>query len=276
MKSLKIKIIRLSITALCLLIFSPALLHAQGAVPAGDYPNKIENGQKEGAWKKVDSAGTVIYIGQFKAGKPYGVFTYFDTDARKMAEVNYMNGGPVTYGKMYSVSGKLQAEGKYVNQLKDSLWTFYTEDGLLLSQEWYKNGKKNGKSVTYHPSTKKIAEIKYFKNDLQDSTWTTFYSDGKKEGEGTYKNGKQEGKAVWYFSDGQVNIIGKYLHDVKDGIWIYYTLDATGKYVEKGRETWKAGKLISGGIVIKPDDFKNRVDDPQDPNHNAGQDPGGQ
>ncbi|HET6989702.1 MAG TPA: hypothetical protein VFJ43_00185 [Bacteroidia bacterium] len=275
MKSLKIKFIRFIITLLGMIFILPAAMSAQGDVPQGDYPNKIENGLKEGPWKKVDSLGTCIYVGQFKAGKPYGVFTYFDTDARKMSEINFLNGGPVAYGKMYGVTGKIQAEGKYINQQKDSLWTFFTEDGVLLSQEWYKNGKRNGKSVTYHPFSKQIAELKFYKDDLQDSIWVTYYSDGKKEGEGKYKMGKQEGRATWFFPDGKLNIVGNYLHDVKDGIWVYYTED-DGKYVEKGRETWKAGKLISGGVLIKTDEFKNRVDDPQDPNHNAGGEQGGQ
>ncbi len=273
MKNLKINVAHLIITTLVLLFVLPASLFSQGDVPKGDYPNLMDTkGLKQGAWKKVDSLGTCIYVGQFKDNNPIGVFIYFDTDARKMSEVNFLKGGPVAYGKMFSVTGKLQAQGKYVNHEKDSLWTFFTEDGLLLSQESYKNGKKDGKSVTYYPGTKSVSEISFYKNGLQDSTWTQYYNDGKKEAEGKYKKGNSEGKAVWYFSDGKVNIIGNYMHGVKDGNWVYYNSDGT----VKGKETWKEGRLTSQAQVIKKEDMDKHPDDPQDPGQNGGQEPGGQ
>jgi antitoxin component YwqK of YwqJK toxin-antitoxin module len=273
MKALKISLIRFSIALIGLLILSENLA-AQSQVPNGIYPNLTDtNGKKQGAWKKLDEQGTCVYVGQFKDDKPYGLFQYFDTDGRVMTEMTFYKGGVIAYGKMYSVTGKVQAEGKYVNQQKDSLWKFYTEDGILLSEETYLNGKKQGKSVTYHPGTKQPAEIKYYKNGLEDSTWVQYYKDGKKEAEGTYKAGNYEGKAIWYFPDGKINIIGNYQHAVKDGKWVYYSEDPTAGYQIKGTEVWKQGKLISGEQVIKPDDFKKTVEDPQDPNHDAGSDP---
>jgi antitoxin component YwqK of YwqJK toxin-antitoxin module len=275
MKALKINPIRhsLAIIALLLVSFAPLCMSAQSQVPDGVYPNTIDtNGFKQGAWKKLDDQGTCVYVGQFKNDKPYGTFKYFDTDGRLMTEMNFMNGGPVSYGKMYGVSGKVQAEGKYVNQLKDSLWKFYTEDGLLLSEEMYLKGKKDGKSITYHPGTKQAAEIKTFKNGLEQGAWIEYYLDGAKEAEGTYLDGNYDGKAVWYFPDGRINIIGNYQHAVKDGIWTYYGIDEKGNYAVKGTETWKLGKLMSGEQVIKTDDFNKQVDDPQDPNHDAGSD----
>ncbi|MEO5644796.1 MAG: hypothetical protein ABIQ40_14900 [Bacteroidia bacterium] len=272
MKTLKIKTITLSMILLGLILLFPANLSAQNDVPSGDFANVTDAaGKKQGKWKKLDAQGTCVYIGQFKDDKPFGIFTYFDTDGRKMTEMNFLNGGPVNYGKMYSVSGKLQAQGKYINQLKDSVWTFYTEDGLLLSQEFYKKGKKEGKSVTYYPGTKQAAGITYFKNGLEDSTWVEYYDDGKKKSEGTYKLGNYEGKAVWYFQDGRVNIIGAYLHGVKDGNWVYYKSDGT----VKGKETWKAGKMTSEEKIIGKDEFNKQIEE-QNQNNGGGEIPGGQ
>ena len=274
MKALKINPIRRSIAmvALLLISFAPISVSAQGQVPTGIYPIATDaHGLKQGAWKKLDDQGTCVYVGQFKDDKPYGVFQYFDTDGRIMTEMDFGTGGPVAYGKMYSVTGKVQAQGKYVNQLKDSLWTFYTDDGLLLSEEMYVNGKKDGKSVTYHPGTKQPAEVKSYKNGLEQGPWIQYYLDGSKEAEGTYLDGNYDGRATWYFQDGKINIIGNYQHAVKDGIWVYYTEEG-GTYAVKGKETWKLGKLISGEQVIKNEDFNKQVDDPQDPNHDAGSD----
>lgn len=275
MKSLKINVVSLCSTLLLLL---PISTFAQGDVPTGVFPNKMDaKGLKQGAWKKVDSLGTCIYVGQFKDDKPYGIFTYFDTDARKMSEINFMNGGAVQYGKMFSITGKLQAQGKYINHEKDSLWTFFTEDGLFLSQETYVKGKKEGKSITYFPGTKNIAEVDFFKNGLQDSTSTQYYASGKLQGIVRYKAGNFEGKAIWYFEDGKINISGSYIHGLKDGIWLYYYYDEKGVYTQKAKETWKSGKLTSQEQFIKKDEFNKHVDDPQDPNKNGGgQEPGGQ
>ncbi len=274
MKALKINPLERSVAFIGLLIsFSLLSISAFAQVPDGVYPNVTDaKGLKQGAWKKLDDQGTCVYIGQFKDDKPYGVFTYFDTDGKKMTEMDFLNGGPVAYGKMFGVNGMLQAQGKYLNQLKDSLWTFYTDDGLLLSEEWYVNGKKEGKSVTYHPGTKQPAEIVNYKNGLEEGPWVQYYQDGKKEGEGVYLDGNYDGKQVWYFPDGKINIMGNYQHAVKDGIWVYYTEDATTGYTIKGKETWKLGKCVSGEQVIKDDDFKKQAEDSSDQNQ-QGQDP---
>jgi antitoxin component YwqK of YwqJK toxin-antitoxin module len=278
MKSLKIKFLSTCLFLAGFMLIMPFHLAAQNDVPTGDFPNMVDAaGKKQGKWKKMDEQGTCIYVGQFKNDKPYGIFTYFDTDGKKMTEMNFLDGGPVAYGKMYSVSGKLQAQGKYVNQQKDSVWTFYTEDGLLLSQERYKNGKKDGKSVTYYPGTKQAAEVTYFKNGLEDSVWVQYYEDGKKKGEGNYKNGNYNGRAVWYFQDGKINIIGNYVNGLKDGNWVYYWLnpDKSMAYEIKGKETWKLGKITSGAEIIKKDDFNKQIEE-QQPDPNGGVPGGGQ
>ncbi|MBI3511953.1 MAG: toxin-antitoxin system YwqK family antitoxin [Bacteroidetes bacterium] len=253
MKSLKINLLSL----LIVMIVIPFYSHAQSQVPDGVYPNTVDTlGRKQGAWKKLDENGTCIYVGQFKDDKPYGVFKYFDTDGRIMTEMNFVKGETLAYATMYGVSGKIQAEGKYVNQQKDSLWKFYTEDGVLLSEENYNMGKKEGKSVTYFPGTKQLASETTFVNGMENGPYYEYYEDGAKKEIANYNSGNLEGTATWYFPDGKINIVGAYQHAVKNGVWMYYGLDENGKYIVKGKETWKNGKLISGETVIKPADMK--------------------
>src|SRR5687768_5419253 len=84
---------------------APAALLAQ--VPDGVYPNTTDaQGRKQGAWKKLDEQGTVIYVGQFKDDKPYGLFTYFDTEGFKMTEMDFGNGTTnVQRAKMFYIDG---------------------------------------------------------------------------------------------------------------------------------------------------------------------------
>src|SRR5688500_268308 len=106
MKTLKIKTISFSMILLGLMMLLPATLFAQSDVPLGDFQNGLQAaGKKQGKWKKVDARGACIYVGQFKDDKPYGIFTYFDDQGKKMTEMNFLDGGPVNYGKMYSVTG---------------------------------------------------------------------------------------------------------------------------------------------------------------------------
>lgn len=248
------------------LILLPALLAAQ--VPQGVYPNTIDaNGKKQGAWKKLDDQGTVIYVGQFKDDKPYGMFTYFDTDGMKMTEMNFLTGGPVAYAKMYYYDGKLQAEGKYLNQKKDSVWNYYNTDGVFLSTETWVNAKKEGKAIVYHPGTKQAASITIYKNDIIEGPYVEYYLDGQKKMEVTYIAGNMEGTATWYYTDGRINIVGAYQHAVKHGNWTYYNSDGT----VKGKETWKFGKLTSQEQLISPEDLNKTIEQPQDPNHDPDQ-----
>ena len=253
---------------LCLVLMTiPVVLSAQ--VPDGIYPNTIDaNGKKQGAWKKLDEQGTVVYVGQFKDDKPYGLFTYFDVEGKKMTEMNFVKDG-VAYAKMYYVDGKVQAEGKYVNQQKDSVWNFYNADGMFLSTENWINGKREGKSTVYHPGTKQAASITNFKNGLEEGEYVEYYLDGQIKMKANYVAGNMEGTAIWYFADGKINIIGAYQHAVKHGKWTYYNADGT----VKGTETWAFGKLTSQEQLIKQEDLYKTIENPQDPNHDAN--PGG-
>lgn len=261
----------LKINLLSILLILPAFAFAQ--VPDGIYPNKSDAKGKQGAWKKLDEQGTVVYVGQFKDDKPYGMFIYFDTDGRKMTEMNFLNGGAIAYAKMYYANGFLQAEGKYLNQQKDSVWKFYTSvnDGELLSQETYVKGKKEGKATVYFPGTTKAASITIYKNGLEDGAYVEYYLEGQKKEEATYVAGNLEGKAVWYCPDGRINILGNYQHSVKHGIWTYYNCDGT----LKGKETWELGHLKSQEQLVKPEDLNKNIEqepgyDGQDPNGNGG------
>ncbi|HTL80986.1 MAG TPA: hypothetical protein VL651_04750 [Bacteroidia bacterium] len=272
MKSLKINL--LTGLRFLFVLLASGLVHAQ--VPTGDYPNLTDaSGKKQGAWKKLDTAGTVVYVGQFKDNKPIGVFKYFDTDGRIMSELDFGKGGTTAYCKMYSVTGKVIAKGKYVNQLKDSVWNFYTDDGLKLSVESYKAGVKDGKSTTYFPGTDTIASVTTFVNGKEEGAYAEYYLDGKKKEVANYLHGNLEGTATWYFDDGTINILGAYHNSVKNGKWTYYWInDTNGKYEVKGTETWENGVLKSQAVVIPKDKFSQQVDDPQQGNFN-GQNPNG-
>ena len=103
-----------------------------------DAPNrKDEKGQKQGHWVKLDDKKKKIYEGDFIDDIPAGKFTYF------MIRVNlgvfgcFQIKGTVTRTKMFDAAGNITAEGKYINQKKDSIWKYYNHEGKLISDEEY-------------------------------------------------------------------------------------------------------------------------------------------
>ena len=100
---------------------------------------KDAQGRKQGVWKKpYENSTAYVYIGQFKNDKPVGEFTYFYKSGNVQSKIKFFNGGTTAYNKMYhESSGRLMAQGKYVNQQKDSLWLYYDNVGNLKSQETF-------------------------------------------------------------------------------------------------------------------------------------------
>src|SRR5690606_6083048 len=110
-------------------------------------------GQKQGYWKKKDEkTGKLLYEGEFKDDKPVGKFKYYYPNDSVKAIITFRSGGPASYARLYHPTGKRMAEGKYkAPEVKDSVWTYYDETGILLSRETFVNGKREGNSFIYMP-----------------------------------------------------------------------------------------------------------------------------
>ena len=83
-------------------------------------------------------------------------------------------------------------QGKFRNGKKQGLWVAYHPNGQLWAKEAYRNGKRNGHWVGYYPS-------------------------GRLMFKGTYKDERKEGSWVWYNKDGtpSKDLTGTYRNDVK-------------------------------------------------------------
>ena len=202
------------------------------------------SGKKQGYWKKKDEkTGKLLYEGEFKDNKPVGFFKhYYPGDTAKRAITFYKDGGKIAYASLYhQVTGKLMAKGKYINELKDSVWNFYDETGALISKDNYKLGKKDGKCLVYLPDGK-LAEEKTFKNDLPDGPFKQYFDGTLIKAEGKYVNGKMDGKVTYYYPSGKFAATGIYKNGNKEGVWLYN--DSNGKPKEK--ELYRNGVQVTG------------------------------
>lgn len=213
-------------------------------ITAQTAPNKTdEKGLKQGYWVKLNPAtGKPAYKGTFKDDKPVGVFKYYYSEIDTVKTImDFRKNGTVGYATIFYMTGKKQAQGKYVNEKKDSIWTFYDDLGQLLSYETYKDGKKEGKSVVYLQNGE-IADEKEYKNDLQHGPFKQYFEGKKLRGEGTYVEGKLVGKNAYYYPNGIPAAMG-YYNDKgnKNGVWVYK--DKDGKITSK--DVYDNGKQLS-------------------------------
>jgi antitoxin component YwqK of YwqJK toxin-antitoxin module len=207
-----------------------------GITAAQDAPNKTDAaGKKQGHWIKLDDDKKKIYDGNFENDIPVGKFTYYYNTGIVRSYSVFSQKGKVTRTQVFNSGGTLSAEGKYLNEKKDSLWKFYNSEAKLLSDEIYVNGLKNGACKIYYANGQP-AEEKNWKDGILNGVCKKYFEDGQIKYTGQYINNKVEGKAVFYQATGKVEAEGVYKDDLKDGDWKYYkedgTLKRTDKYIE--------------------------------------------
>jgi antitoxin component YwqK of YwqJK toxin-antitoxin module len=230
---------------LTLLLFF--ILSSSFAQPAQQINQKDANGLKHGIWKKpYDDIKAYHYIGQFKHGKPYGTFTYFYKSGNVESEMTFKNDGKEAYAKLFhESSGRLMAQGKYLNQQKDSLWLYYDNKGQLKSQEWYKDGKLNGQRVVYYEPVNgqyRVARFEYYKDGLLNGQYKEYYPNTKLKSEGIYKDGYLDGLVKFYYPNGRIQKVERYQHHVKHGWTVLY--DEDGRSI--GKKLYYQGRPLKG------------------------------
>jgi len=206
-----------------------------------DTINRLDaNGKKQGYWCKKDKSGKKIYEGRFADNIPYGEFKYYYPEGSLKAISVISGKGTYAHATTYFRNGKKNAEGNYLNEKRDSTWRFYSEvDATLVSEEFYKEGKKEGKSINYYPGEGK-AEMITWKNGIKEGPWETYFPDGKLKLKCAYRNDQKNGPLQAFFPSGRIMLSGQYLNGNALGTWIYYK--------EKGgiirQEMYDKGRLV--------------------------------
>ena len=229
-----------------------------------------EKGRKQGYWKKKDEkTNKLLYEGTFKDDQPVGKFIYYFPNDSVRAFVFFRPGSNASYAKLFHPStGKRMAEGKYAGkEIKDSVWTYYDESGVLLSREKYAQGKKEGMSYVYLPDGT-ISEEKSYKNGVEDGPHKQYFEGKKLKSQATYKAGNLEGRAAYFYPNGVEAAAGFYRDGKKNGAWIYR--NQQGQVTEK--ELYKNGEPASSEETKKFFE-KNKVNDAPSPATKTSQKP---
>lgn len=214
---------------LCLTIFS-------GISAQEKAPNQLDKaGKKTGVWESYYDNGKVKSHGTFIDGHPIGELLKYYPGGILQAQMLFDGSGKTSYVKVYYEAGHLASEGKYIDQLKDSVWNYFsTYDKRKALTETYLMGKKSGESLKFYADGK-VSELLNWKNDLKDGKWEQYYENGQIRLTGNYLNGMLDGNYICYNPDGSISITGAYKAGSMDGKWTYFNedgaLDMTVEYV---------------------------------------------
>ncbi len=113
-------------------------------------------------------------------------------------------------------SGIMAEEGYLQNGITNGVVKLYNEDGNLLVEAEYREGKKNGLITTYYPSGHIKAEFTLV-NELREGRMRIWYEGGVKKYEAYYKNDMLNGRQIKYFPNGKVNIDCEYKDNLEHG-----------------------------------------------------------
>ena len=204
-----------------LLAFAALILGAVGYAqsPPADTLNQTDaQGRKHGYWIKREK-GVPVFEGRFEHGRPVGEFKRYYEDGSIQAVLRYRADG-VAEARMYHPgSGGVMALGNYVDQERDSVWTFYTEEGGPASRESYRKGVKHGVSTVYYADGS-VSEEVTFADGVKDGPWKQYYPNGNLRMEATVEDGiRYVGKFTTYYEDGIKRTEGKYVDGDREGSW---------------------------------------------------------
>jgi len=193
--------------------------------------NKTDiTGKRQGIWIEKYDNGKRKHQINFVDDKPVGQYLKFYPNGDIKAEMNFDDNSYRVSAIMYNQDGSRAAMGFYVNQKKDSLWQYFMYDSLLVLEENYKMGVKNGPEISYFIFGMPVEEINY-KNGIKHGTWKRYYQNGAVVFETQYDNGKLNGLYTKYFQNGQINITGKYVNDMRNDKWLIYETETSKQLV---------------------------------------------
>ena len=211
-----------SVLLLCIVALSTCTVYSQNVTDG--------NGKKQGEWIKKDNKGRIIYKGVFKDDYPVDTFYYYDAKGRVELKSFFSDKGEVAYSRYLYPNGNIKAEGKYINKQKDSVWVYYTEKGVKISEENYKNNLKHGTEKIWNKDGKTVVRATEYKNGKKyGEEFENLYSEGYYTV--FYKNDKKDGDYKEYYSSKRLRQKGQYSDGYKQGIWEVY--DSFGNIVQK-------------------------------------------
>jgi antitoxin component YwqK of YwqJK toxin-antitoxin module len=204
-------------------------------------------GMPNGTYKEFSPSGKIIKLEKFENGK---IITKVDDPIK----YDTLTAKKLRIVKDFYDNGKLKAVFTYKDSTLYGLQIFYNQNGEISKAEIYNElGQKTAVGIvdtannkqgewTFFDDNGNIVSKGNFVNDKKEGKWTYFYPDGKIMQTGEYIEGKPDGKWLWYYQTGQLLREENYEYGLKYGAM--YELDIQGDTIVKGyfQEDYEFGK----------------------------------
>lgn len=208
------------------IILFNVLLIAAGQTTENKINQTDDNGLKQGVWQKSYPGGGLQYTGFFKNNIPVGEFKRYDREGNLIATMFYKENNPRVFTKLHYPNKQIQAEGYFVNKLKDSTWNFYSEAGLLVGTITFVMDKKHGTENRYYDNGVVFEKLEW-DYGLQNGTSIRYYDNGNVMIRSNYVDGLLHGSYSSFSINSKPLYYGHYVNNRREGKWYIY--DESGK-----------------------------------------------
>jgi antitoxin component YwqK of YwqJK toxin-antitoxin module len=127
--------------------------------------------------------------------------------------INFMDGSQRIFGEKDGVShgewrltypsGKSKITAFYDMGRLHGPFRFYSEEGILLVENWFVEGMKEGRGLSFYLQGQKSSEERFFHNQLH-GLQLFWYSDGTLKTSMTYNKGVLVGKVALFYPNGSL------------------------------------------------------------------------
>lgn len=214
-------------------------------------------GRKQGHWIKKYPHGTIQYEGDFRDNHPVGEFRRYFEDSKLMSVLVYSDDGNEADATFYHPNGFISSKGKYINQLREGKWNFYSEitEEYLLNEEEYKANQRDGLSLKYYTDGSVVEKLTWV-NGKKEGEWLQYHPGGKLFIRSFYKNDLLNGRFEVWHENGNIQFSGAYKNNRRDGTWIICDEDGKQLY----RMEYVNGITNDRQMEIDASDYMDRME----------------
>ncbi len=201
-----------------------------------NYHYTLKDGIAEGKYLSYFPTGVLAFDFDLKNDKRNGKYISYHENGKKKIEQNIIDGELDGESKSWYVNGQLESVSSYKEGKMVGDYVTYFSNGKISAKSTFdESGKENGTSEDFDLDGVKFHERTFKKGEL--ISVKSFNKKGEVIFESTKKNKKIEYK--YFYPDGVLKVEGRYLNDLRDGEWKFYS-----RYGNlTGIENYKEGDL---------------------------------
>jgi antitoxin component YwqK of YwqJK toxin-antitoxin module len=178
------------------------------------------SGLRKGKWSEFYPDGKLKAQGNYTDDFKTGTWEYYHRNGSLEQKGSYdSKGKPVGEWQWYYDNGSLLRVENYRNGLNDGLLTEKDDQGKIITQGDYLDGKEEGKWVFEIGGIRTEGE---YADGMRNGLWKTFYTDGTLSFEGRFVDDNPNGTHIFYYPNGKIREQGDYLMGLKNGEWKKY------------------------------------------------------